>query len=269
MIVAYIFLPALLLGVIETAELIIKDSGTLQKCAYYWGSDPTSSHWNPGIAECFFTLSVQRADTDVKAAFLAAYGKWLIECTTNIHICGNIGCEERAKQRCITCKNIYYCCSQCQKEHWKHHNPVCNSKVRIKDVKLLNFEKGEKCLKKAMLYELRIGFTNKVSLGMADDINQFIGRTVPTKRRETYRLRTGCSKPNASIFAESAYQLACLWSRRSNQHEKAMKVLTWAMAVVKEDESDLKTLGIIRDEVQHKITAKKQRRHKEKHSGAD
>ena len=39
--------------------------------------------------------------------------------------CGN--CRAAASQRCIRCKAVQYCSSECQKQHWKGgHKRVCS-----------------------------------------------------------------------------------------------------------------------------------------------
>ena len=105
---------------------------------------------------------------------------------------------------------------------------------------------------------------------MANDVTQSMNPEVPLKEMVYYgRLQTGCSQPKKSMFTDCAYQLARLWSKRSNQQAKAMKVLTWAMVMTKEDAYSMQLLGIVRDEVQRKITAQQQRRQKKKENEAE
>lgn len=259
-VVAYLMLPFLFLGTANASgqkrQILLYDSSELQRYGFYLGSDPTSSHWNPALAEWCFASSVRCADKLHQGIFLTCYGKWLFDSTTNDHICGNVGCNRRAERRCKTCKNIYYCSLQCQRDHWKHHKQVCSSNVRVKDVKLHNYEKAEYCFKKAMLYDLRFGFSNRMMGKWDEDINQHIDETVRTKRKRKYRIKAGCRIPKNSNFSESAFQLATLWSKRYSQHERAEKLLTWTMEVIQVDEENVKILAKERDQIQSRITGK-------------
>jgi len=45
------------------------------------------------------------------------------------HICANgeIGCKNEATLRCSRCKNIWYCCKECQVKHWPIHKKQCKA----------------------------------------------------------------------------------------------------------------------------------------------
>ena len=42
-------------------------------------------------------------------------------------ICG--GCGKYAKKRCGNCQLQYYCSKECQRVHWKTHEPKCKKQI--------------------------------------------------------------------------------------------------------------------------------------------
>ena len=110
------------------------------------GTDPCSRFWNRTKAKHHYIQSIACAAPQTAATKICFFGQWLsVYCS--VHQCGNAECLQRAEKRCSICKNIHYCSTQCQREHWKQHQIQCDPGTRIKEE---NFEKAVKLFTDAM-----------------------------------------------------------------------------------------------------------------------
>jgi len=55
-------------------------------------------------------------------------------------------CGDKATQRCSRCKQVWYCCRECQLKDWKKHKPMCEvfSKNKSEDDKRKDAESEAK-----------------------------------------------------------------------------------------------------------------------------